>query len=70
MVARPRYPTDHEPMLKGGRGTGWFDDFATVVGTRRPDAGGCWCMSNRDSRISNAERAAYMLIEFSPARAS
>lgn len=39
---------------------GRFEDFATVVGTRRPDAGGCWCMSYRDSRVSNADRPAYM----------
>jgi GNAT superfamily N-acetyltransferase len=39
---------------------GRFDDFALVVGTRRPDAGACWCMSYRDSRVSNAERPAYM----------
>ncbi len=39
---------------------GRFADFAAVVGTRRPDAGGCWCMSYRDSRVPNAERAAFM----------
>ena len=39
---------------------GRFDDFALVVGTRRPDAGACWCMSYRDSRASNQERPAYM----------
>lgn len=39
---------------------GRFDDVATVVGTRRPDAGGCWCMSYRDSRVPNAERPAYL----------
>jgi hypothetical protein len=50
MVARSRYPTDHELMLDVRPAYGWFDDFATVVGTRRPDAGGCWCMSYRDSR--------------------
>ena len=42
---------------------GRFDDFATVVGTERPDAGGCWCMSYRDSRVSNAERPGYMRTE-------
>lgn len=25
--------------------TGRFDDFAEVVGTKKPDAGACWCMS-------------------------
>ncbi|WP_149202179.1 GNAT family N-acetyltransferase [Actinotalea subterranea] len=39
---------------------GRYDDFATVVGTRRPDAGGCWCMSYRDSRVPNLERPGYM----------
>ncbi|QCB94132.1 GNAT family N-acetyltransferase [Cellulomonas shaoxiangyii] len=37
---------------------GRFDDLAAVVGTRRPDAGGCWCMSYRDSRVPNLERPA------------
>ena len=35
---------------------GRFEDVATVVGTRRPDAGGCWCMSFRDSSVPNAQR--------------
>lgn len=39
---------------------GRFDDLALVVGPRRPDAGGCWCMSYRDSRVPNAERPAAM----------
>lgn len=39
---------------------GRFEDFATVVGTRRPDAGGCWCMSYRDSRVPTMERPAFM----------
>lgn len=43
--------------------TGRFDDFAEVVGTKRPDAGACWCMSYRDSRVSNAERPQYMARE-------
>lgn len=42
-----------------------FDDFALVVGTRRPDAGGCWCMSYRDSRVPNLERPEYMRQECS-----
>lgn len=49
-------PMDTEVHSAVGR----FEDFATVVGTRRPDAGGCWCMSYRDSRVSNADRPAYM----------
>ena len=39
---------------------GRFDDFATVVGPRRPDAGGCWCVAYRDSRVGTFERPAYM----------
>ncbi len=42
---------------------GRFDDVALVVGTRRPDAGGCWCMAYRDSRVPNAERPAAMAAE-------
>lgn len=40
--------------------TGRFEDFATVVGTQRPDAGGCWCTAYRNSSVPNAERPAYM----------
>lgn len=39
---------------------GRFDDLALVVGTRRPDAGACWCMSYRDSRVPNAERPGHL----------
>lgn len=39
---------------------GRFDDLALVVGTKRPDAGGCWCMSYRDSRVPNAQRPAFV----------
>lgn len=39
---------------------GRFDDFATVVGTKRADAGGCWCTAYRDSTVPNLERPAYM----------
>lgn len=42
---------------------GRFEDFATVVGTQRADAGACWCMSYRDSRVPNTERPAYMRAE-------
>ncbi|PZR54193.1 GNAT family N-acetyltransferase [Xylanimonas oleitrophica] len=44
---------------------GRFDDFAEVVGTKRPDAGGCWCVSYRDSRVKNLERPGYMRAECS-----
>jgi hypothetical protein len=39
---------------------GRFEDLARVVGTRRPDAGACWCLSYRDSRVPNAERPAHL----------
>ena len=60
MPAPPRFPTDHEPTLEVRPALGRFEDFATVVGTQRPDAGGCWCMAYRDSRVPNRERPEYM----------
>ncbi|WP_127573448.1 GNAT family N-acetyltransferase [Georgenia faecalis] len=42
---------------------GRFEDFALVVGTKRADAGGCWCMSYRDSRVPNLARPEYMRAE-------
>lgn len=42
---------------------GRFEDVAAVVGTKRPGAGGCWCMSYRDSRVPNDERPAFMRTE-------
>lgn len=39
---------------------GRFEDFATVVGTKRADARGCWCMSYRDSRVEPSERPGWM----------
>jgi GNAT superfamily N-acetyltransferase len=44
---------------------GRFDDFALVAGVQKPGAGGCWCMSYRDSRLSNEERPLYMADECS-----
>ena len=60
MSAKPRYPTDHEPHIEVRPALGRFDDFATVVGTQRPDARGCWCMAYRDSRVAGTERPDYM----------
>ena len=60
MAAKPRYPTDHEPTIAVRPAYRHFEDFATVVGTQRPDAGGCWCMAYRDSRVPNDERSSYM----------
>lgn len=60
MAAKPGYPTAHEPTIDVRPASGRYADFATVVGTQRPDAGGCWCMAYRDSRVANRERPAYM----------
>ena len=62
-MAGPRFPEDHEPTLEVRSAVRRFADFATVVGVRRPDARGCWCMSYRDSRVTGADRPAYMRSE-------
>ncbi len=38
---------------------GRFEDVATVLGAR-PGVGACWCMSYRDSRVSNDDRPELM----------
>jgi GNAT superfamily N-acetyltransferase len=63
MSVTPRFPTDHEPVIDVRPALGRYDDFATVVGTQRPGADGCWCMAYRDSRVSNADRPDYMRAE-------
>ena len=63
MAAKPRYPTDPEPTIDVRPALGRFADFATVVGTRKAGAEGCWCMAYRDSRVPNRERPAYMEAE-------
>ncbi len=60
MASRPRFPTDHAPTIEVRPAYGRFDDVATIVGTQRPDAGGCWCLSYRDSRVPNADRPGYL----------
>jgi GNAT superfamily N-acetyltransferase len=60
MAVKPRYPTDHDPAIDVRPAYGRYEDFATVVGTQRPDAQGCWCMAYRDSRVATRERPAYM----------
>jgi GNAT superfamily N-acetyltransferase len=62
-MPKPRFPTDHEPTVEVRSAVGRFEDFATVVGTQRPDASGCWCMAYRDSRVSGGERPKYMRAE-------
>jgi GNAT superfamily N-acetyltransferase len=58
-----------EPIIEGRvevhSAVGRFDDVKRVVGTQRPDAGACWCMSYRDSRLNNLERPLYMADECS-----
>jgi GNAT superfamily N-acetyltransferase len=39
---------------------GHWDGFYDVVGVKRPDGRGCWCMSYRDSRVPAEQRGAYM----------
>ena len=56
----PKFPTDHDPVLDVRPALGRFEDFATVVGPRRPGVAGCWCMAYRDSRVDNAGRPDYM----------
>jgi GNAT superfamily N-acetyltransferase len=60
MSAKPQYPSDHEPHIEVRPALGRFDDFAVVVGTQRPDAGGCWCMAYRDSSVAGPERPDHM----------
>jgi GNAT superfamily N-acetyltransferase len=65
MAGKLGYPTDHDPAIAVRPAYDRFADFATVVGTQRPDAGACWCMSYRDSRVPNRQRPAYMRAECS-----
>jgi GNAT superfamily N-acetyltransferase len=60
MAAKPRFPTDHEPSIDVRPAVGRFEDFATVVGTQRAGAEGCWCTAYRDSRVPNLERPEHM----------
>jgi GNAT superfamily N-acetyltransferase len=48
------------PDIEVRPAVGRFDDLAVLVGTTRPDAGACWCMSYRDPRVPNAERPAVL----------
>jgi GNAT superfamily N-acetyltransferase len=47
--------------------TGRWDDFAAFMVPRKPGAGGCVCMSYRDSRLGMPERLEYMQAECSTA---
>lgn len=60
MPATPRYPTDHVPTVVVRAAAGRFEDFATIIGPRRPDVRTCWCTAYRDSRVAPDERGEYM----------
>lgn len=57
-MAAPKVTADSTIEVKPAYGR--YDDFFEVVGVKKPGGGGCWCMSYRDARVSNAERPAYM----------
>ena len=50
--------SDDEVVVRSA--VGRFDDFAEVVGVKKPGGAGCWCMAYRDSRVANEDRPAYM----------
>lgn len=60
MVARTKFPTDHEPSIEVRPALGRYEDFAAVVGTQRTDARGCWCMAYRDSSVPALDRPDFM----------
>lgn len=57
-MAQPRITPDSTIEVRSA--VGRYDGFFEVVGVKKPGGGGCWCMSYRDARLPNAERAAYM----------
>lgn len=63
MRSAPRFPEDHEPSIDVRPALGRFEDFATVVGTQRPGARGCWCTAYRDSRVPVEDRPGHMRSE-------
>jgi len=60
-MAAPKVTADSTIEVRSA--VGRFDDFAEVVGVKKPGGGGCWCMSYRDARLNNAERPEYMARE-------
>lgn len=64
-MARPTYPTDHEPVLEVRPAVGRFGDFKTVLGISSETIDDCWCMSYRDARLKTPERVAFMKKECS-----
>lgn len=57
-MAQPKVTADSVIEVRPAYGR--YDDFFEVLGVKKPGGGGCWCMSYRDSRVSNDERPAYM----------
>jgi len=39
---------------------GRYDGLYEVIGVKKPGGRGCWCMSYRDSRVADEDRAAFM----------
>ena len=63
MTGSDRQPAELEPVVDVRPAHGRYEDFAAVVGTRKPGAAGCWCMAYRDSRVPVEERPAHMRAE-------
>jgi GNAT superfamily N-acetyltransferase len=63
-VARMGTPTSSAAAALGRAevlpALGRFEDFAEVVGVKKPGGRGCWCTAYRDSRVPVEERPAYM----------
>jgi GNAT superfamily N-acetyltransferase len=57
---KDRWPDGPDVRIEVRPAVGRYDDFYEVVGVKKPGGGGCWCMSYRDSRVSNDERPGYM----------
>ncbi|MBT0994428.1 GNAT family N-acetyltransferase [Cellulomonas sp. DKR-3] len=59
-MPRPPLPPLRPADVVVRSAVGRFDDFAEVVGVKKPGGRGCWCMAYRDSRVANEDRPAYM----------
>lgn len=57
-MAQPKVTADS--VIEVRPAFGRYEDFFEVLGVKKPGGGGCWCMSYRDSRVTNDERPAYM----------
>jgi GNAT superfamily N-acetyltransferase len=59
MVRQPLPPLESADVVVRSA-VGRFEDFAEVVGVKKPGGRGCWCMAYRDSRVANEDRPAFM----------